>query len=73
MYYRNFRFILPVLLVILFFGCSKKSETEAPLKIWFDQPSVNWNEGLPVGNGSLGGMIYGLPEKEQITLNEETI
>ena len=66
-------FLIP--LVILFYSCSQTAEVknETPLKIWFDQPASKWNEGLPVGNGSLGGMIYGTPEKEQITLNEETI
>ncbi|MDX2431740.1 MAG: glycoside hydrolase N-terminal domain-containing protein, partial [Bacteroides sp.] len=65
--------LFPVLLILLFSGCSDQSESETPLKIWFDQPTTKWNEGFPLGNGSLGGMIYGLPGKEQITLNEETI
>ena len=65
------------LLLMLFFGllisCSNKVANETPLKMWFNQPTLKWNEGLPVGNGSLGGMIYGTPTNEKITLNEETI
>lgn len=67
--------LLSILLIILFFACSNSTEIkdETPLKIWFNQPTTKWNEGLPIGNGSLGGMIYGSPAKEIICLNEETI
>ncbi|WP_372774743.1 glycoside hydrolase N-terminal domain-containing protein [Mangrovibacterium sp.] len=63
------------LVIGLLVACSNSEETinEQPLKIWFEQPTANWNEGLPVGNGSLGAMIYGTPAKEIICLNEETI
>ena len=30
-------------------------------KIEFDKPASNWNEALPVGNGRLGGMVFGNP------------
>ena len=75
MYHRPVKYLFPVVLFFWVFGCSKTIEyqDETHLKIWFDQPTKKWNEGLPVGNGSLGGMVYGFPEKEQITLNEETI
>jgi len=53
-------------------GVNEKSSV-TPLKIWFEQPTNKWNHGLPIGNGSLGAMIYGTPEKEIICLNEETI
>lgn len=32
-----------------------------------------WNHALPIGNGSLGGMVFGGIEKERIQLNEETL
>ena len=73
MNYKLSKYLFPVLIVLLYSGCSEKPESETPLKIWFEEPTTRWNEGLPVGNGSLGGMIYGLPVKEQVTLNEETI
>ncbi|MFB9052718.1 glycoside hydrolase N-terminal domain-containing protein [Formosa undariae] len=58
-----------------FFGCNQKEEEkiETPLKIWFEQPTKKWNQGLPIGNGNLGAMIYGTAAKEIICLNEETI
>ncbi|PRD46493.1 glycoside hydrolase family 95 protein [Sphingobacterium haloxyli] len=44
-----------------------------PLKLKYDKPATEWNEALPIGNGRLGAMIFGGPDKEQIQLNEETI
>ena len=41
--------------------------------IWFDKPAENWEEALPIGNGRLGGMIYGSPYTECIQLNEDSI
>lgn len=70
------------LMILLGVGCllwtacnvAWNDNTDAdPLTIWFDHPTTKWNEGLPIGNGSLGAMLYGTPEKEIITLNEETI
>jgi alpha-L-fucosidase 2 len=42
------------------------------LKMWYDKPAANWNEALPVGNGRLGAMIYGIPDIEKIQLNENS-
>ncbi len=43
------------------------------LKIWFTKPASKWLEALPVGNGSLGGMIFGGIEQEHIQFNEESL
>ena len=32
-----------------------------------------WAKALPIGNGSLGAMVYGGPVKEKLQLNEDTI
>ena len=42
-------------------------------KIEFDKPASNWNEALPVGNGRLGGMVFGNPYIERIQLNEDSV
>ena len=52
-------------------GCTNSTQTD--LTIWFDKPTNDWNKGFPIGNGSMGAMVYGTPEMEEITLNEETI
>jgi alpha-L-fucosidase 2 len=41
--------------------------------IWFKQPAANWNEALPIGNGRLGGMVFGHITNERIQLNEDSV
>ena len=41
--------------------------------LWYTQPAANWDEALPVGNGRIGGMIFGRPADELIQLNEDSI
>ncbi|MFC1765056.1 glycoside hydrolase N-terminal domain-containing protein, partial [Planctomycetota bacterium] len=41
--------------------------------LWYRQPARNWNEALPVGNGRLGGMVYGGVNREWIQLNEDSL
>ena len=43
------------------------------LTLWYKQPAVQWTEALPIGNGRLGAMIFGTPEKERLQLNEITV
>ncbi|MEO9475979.1 MAG: glycoside hydrolase family 95 protein [Cyclobacteriaceae bacterium] len=64
-----------LLIFITLVSCEQAGKTtpEPPLSIWFDAPTDKWNEGIPVGNGSLGAMFYGSPAKEIICMNEETI
>lgn len=40
--------------------------------IWFAKPAAKWDEALPVGNGRLGGMVFGGVQEERIQLNEDT-
>ena len=44
-------------------------------RLWYRQPAGfwEWEEALPVGNGRLGGMVYGRTDYERIQLNEESI
>ena len=41
--------------------------------LWYRQAANNWNEALPIGNGRLGGMVFGGVLNDQIQLNEDTI
>ena len=40
--------------------------------LWYSKPAEPWIEALPVGNGRLGGMVFGRPGEERIQLNEDT-
>jgi alpha-L-fucosidase 2 len=41
--------------------------------LWYEHPAQKWVEALPVGNGRLGGMIFGGVAEERIQLNEDSI
>ena len=41
-------------------------------RIWLKQPAREWEEALPVGNGSLGAMVYGREQVERIDFNTDT-
>lgn len=51
--------------------CSIPNEDN--INIYFDSPANNWNEAIPIGNGSIGGMVYGGICLDTIKLNEETL
>jgi alpha-L-fucosidase 2 len=42
-------------------------------RLWYKQPATVWTEALPVGNGRLGGMVFGGVADERIALNEATL
>ncbi|MFD7155537.1 glycoside hydrolase N-terminal domain-containing protein [Kribbella sp. NPDC059898] len=41
-------------------------------ELWYDRPAERWFEALPIGNGRLGGMVYGGVPFERIDLSEST-
>ena len=45
--------------------------TETLLK--YNSPAENFDSALPVGNGRIGGMIFGNPVDEVIKLNEDSV
>ena len=40
--------------------------------LFYRQPAKEWVEALPIGNGRLGGMVFGGVPAERIPLNEDT-
>ena len=43
------------------------------LKLFYDKPAAIWEEAIPMGNSRLGVMVYGIPQREELQINEETI
>lgn len=39
----------------------------------YDRPAHCFEEALPLGNGSVGAMVYGDPARERISLNHDTL
>lgn len=76
-------------LFLVFSSCSNKIEKskQSDLKLWYNQPAkasvkdspngwkddAEWLKALPLGNGSLGLMVFGDVNKERIQLNEESM
>lgn len=58
---------------LLFLPYPNREEDEQPLTLWYNQPAEVWTEALPIGNGSLGAMIFGGISEERIQFNEETL
>jgi alpha-L-fucosidase 2 len=45
-----------------------------PLTLWYDEPATDWEtRALPVGNGALGGMVFGGVATETVQFNEKTL
>jgi alpha-L-fucosidase 2 len=40
---------------------------------WYDSPAKDWKSAIPIGNGRIGGMIFGEVQDEQVLLNESSI
>ncbi|MBO4606753.1 MAG: glycoside hydrolase family 95 protein [Prevotella sp.] len=64
---------LLVLLILLAALYSAPANAANEHKLWYDRPAQLWTEALPIGNGHLGGMVFGTVANDRIQLNEETI
>lgn len=68
---------LPFLYLSVMIVCcavsTQAQQPSPPLKLWYNHPANKWTEALPIGNGRLGGMIYGHPLNEHIQFNEATL
>lgn len=43
-----------------------------PNQLWFDRPAERWTEALPLGNGKMGAMVFGGPQRERLQINDGT-
>lgn len=67
-------FLLPSLLLAAFISCSGPvPESSREMVLWYDRPAGEvWLDGLLIGNGYMGGNVFGRVEHERIALNEST-
>ena len=58
--------------LLLFLGLASACapSSEKPLKLHYNQPAAFFEEALPLGNGTLGALVYGGPETDRISLND---
>jgi len=59
-------------LILFGFGCQKEKVKPDQI-LWYKNPSANWNEALPIGNGRIGAMVFGGITDEHLQLNENTL
>ncbi|WP_370479131.1 glycoside hydrolase family 95 protein [Tamlana flava] len=67
-----------LLILVLVGNLVSCDKTATPVKnysniLWYSEAANNWNEALPIGNGRIGGMLFGGVENDRIQLNEETV
>ncbi|MFL5745381.1 MAG: glycoside hydrolase N-terminal domain-containing protein, partial [Niastella sp.] len=65
--------IVAVSFILSLLTVSKQLGAQTGLRLWYDKPATEWVEALPVGNGHIGGMVFGRVEEELIQLNESTL
>lgn len=59
--------------ILLMYFMAGNALSAQKLKLRYDRPAKKWEEALPLGNSRIGAMVYGIPQREEIQLNEETI
>ncbi len=64
---------LIALTLTLLISCNPPGAENVQYKLWYNEPASNWREALPIGNGSLGAMVFGGVETEHIQFNESTL
>jgi len=81
--------IRSTLLIICFmlYEIAASAQATNSMKLWYTQPAdatstdekngwvndAEWLKALPIGNGSLGAMVYGGVNKERLQLNEKSL
>ncbi|WP_340111334.1 glycoside hydrolase family 95 protein [Maribellus mangrovi] len=76
-----------LILLSFLMACQSEKEQNRGLKLWYDSPAnalveddkngwrddPEWLKALPLGNGSLGAMVFGDVNNERIQLSEESM
>ena len=62
-----------ILLMLLGIGSTMTAtDNDNTNRLWDNKPAKIWLEALPIGNGFLGGMVYGGTATDELQLNEDT-
>ncbi|HUJ08608.1 MAG TPA: glycoside hydrolase family 95 protein [Verrucomicrobiae bacterium] len=66
--------LLVSLLLCVVGSLTTYAEPNSGLVLWYQQPAKSaMNEALPIGNGRLGGVVFGGVERERIQFNEDSL
>jgi alpha-L-fucosidase 2 len=60
-----------IILMLLGIGSSTMTamDNDNTNRLWDNKPAKLWLEALPIGNGFLGGMVYGGTSTDELQLN----
>ncbi len=74
--FEGLKLVLGLFVFVSISSCSDEIQKQEPyetLKLWYNKPSNEWKESLPIGNGRMGTMIAGNITSDTLVMNEETI
>lgn len=57
----------------LLLGLTLSSQAQQKQQLVYTEPAKKWTEALPVGNGSMGAMVFAGVSQEHIQFNHETL
>ena len=65
--------LIPALFAVLLLAACRAVEDPTDLVLWYEEPARAWAEALPIGNGSMGAMVFGDPAEARYQFNEDTL
>jgi len=81
---QKMRFVRPILVTMALLMsaihpvCAADAPQSVPqpraqsMALWYRQPGTTWQQGMPLGNGMIGAMVFGGVPQERIALNESS-
>ena len=64
--------VLTLLMLMGLCNALSAQDSDNTNRLWDDKPAKIWLESYPIGNGRLGGMVYGGIATDEIQLNEDS-
>jgi alpha-L-fucosidase 2 len=53
-------------------SADNSGDRKKDMVLWYKQPAKVWLDAMPIGNGLMGGMVFGRIKDERIALNESS-
>ena len=70
----NWVWCCAAVVVLAMAGSWARGADDGDLVLWYGQPATRcMEEALPIGNGRMGGMIFGGVGRERVVLNEDSL
>jgi alpha-L-fucosidase 2 len=68
------RFLLLLAVCTPVFALDFQNESDPMFRLWYLQPATDWEkEALPIGNGRIGGMVFGGTDSERVQIAEKSL